>query len=863
MNMALGALSRQAIAAAAAVILLAGCPGPVVPASAPTYPTDPQVPGGTTGGAVLPPTGFAAQPQAAGDIALSWANPALYSTLTYQAMIFRLECDPSTSTACLAPDPGSLASQTLSMVYSGTGSSYDDASVQAGLVYTYWAFIAYGGSYSPSLAATATAIATPSQLTTVTRANFWQSFSASIGTPRPQSGGSPPPPSLMLLGKSAVGELGMGGKAALGASGALLFYADTSNNRVVIMERQTAYGCAVTQRLAGSQLAACLSGSVGEPFSPVNVLGQPSQSSSLSCQDHASYCAASQTQAACAADGFCSWAAAGAGSCAFTGFDKCMTAPAGALVDGTNLIVSDSGNDRILVYSGAALPNAFSACDTNPFGQQNVYVAYNCAATSVIGKKSLSDFTDYSQAAYVASAPVNLALPLGAATLRIVNQGALPFSLAGITLQSIGAGTIAASAPLPGQLPISLGTTALSVASASTFSAASLAPSGATSSLTGFGPGGYVEFSLYVEAAGSYVALLNYSSAVLASLGGAADVYVNGALQQSVLLPATGGIATDGDKILSQPGAVAVDGNGNLYIADRGNNRIVRAKGYSDASSFSCSSGQGGAWNSSCRFDQVIGQASLKESASFSQMVFQGAAVSQGTLIVSPAGSGNLLAPSYQNILKRYFRNPTALAFSDSGSLLVAADEGFLLDPSGVKALSQANPRYASWYELIRQNSPVALKSRILAFAPGLFTPASPPCQASTFASGGCDASAVLGQVDFQTLPQFTGAIGSGGSDYALSISYGLTYVTDFILSGSSLMAVDPVTNNIYFWSNWAEASAGQYDFAIANPLGAPISASFAAPSLASITGIAYDGAAGTFVIADPGAGFLYQVRKP
>lgn len=879
----------------AIVLLLSACTPAETPSST-SNTSDPRIPGGSinTDPNPSPVTNFKAVPQADGTILLSWINPSQYSTLPYQVVLFRKQCEVG-GQYCDTPIPSSSATELLYGMFRGNASSYVDSATQASLPYTYWIYIYYNGSYSSAELASATALATPVTLASITQTNFWPNTFGTIGTQRvPNTNYSP---SVYLFGAAPLNELDIGGKATLGANGTILYYADTSNNRVVIMAKQYSYACYSANFSDPLELQFCLMGFSSEPFVPVNILGQPDRSTILSCQDHVDQCqmtaqnvvpvagSGNQTQyqafsstlpstllgtfqtqqeamqASCENNNFCSFEGLQGSKSCTTKRNECMTAPTHVYVSDGSLLVSDTGNDRVLIYN--TLPTQYSACDTN-LGS-DIIVQNNCSASAVIGKKNISDLTEYNIANFKATSPISINLPAGNTTLRIAARGALPFDVAGVSVQSVASGPTQNSNDQLIQIP-ETGKVVFDISKVSKANKMSLISHGGNQSWSKVVPGSYIEFQLNVATAGVYQIILTYSSTLA---GTYADLLVDGTRQVSVPLDISGGgIATDGDKILSSPGALVVK-DGNLLIADRGNNRIVRVRGYADTNLFNCNSDEievsggltYGDWGPLCHFDHVLGQQTLFENFSFSQLVFDKAAI--GVNLISSDGAGNSLSDNYQGYLKRYFGKPTALKFADDGRLLVSADENFLLDSSDINSLTSQNSRYYDWYLTRLDKSPVALKSRILIFDGDKVNPVLPSCQPSVFGSGGCDASGVIGQLDFKTIPIFSG---SAADDYRNSISYGLTYVTDFVINGNSLLATDGVTNDIYFWGDWTNDIQGRpFDFRIENPAGAafPNYPNSSMPKLSSISGIIYDPITEVFIVTDPGSGLIYQIYKP
>jgi hypothetical protein len=728
------------------IVILGGACTPKTDVGAPTFTNDPRIPGGIIGTApvIQPVINFLADPSTPLQIKLTWQFPSLYLTSDHSIVVFKNQC-AGDGILCSPPNP---ATTTTVPVYSGPLTAFTDINVQVGAPLTYWAFLKLDQAYS--LVSTVRTIALPgiSSLNNISASNFWTNIGFKIGSDHSSS--ATLSPSANNLAAVKIVSPNIGGKMASSMSGAVLYYADTANNRIVTMIKQIALQCASANFTDPLELQFCMIQSIGEPYIPWNVLGQPDQRTSLSCQDHQVSCQASSLNvkegvvngksqwqlfssptatsatatyankndaysAACDQENFCSYEGTAAAKTCNVRKDECMTAPTHVIVDGDKLLVSDSGNDRILIYDQLPIRDG---CDTN-LGS-DLSVPRNCTATRVIGKKSPLDLNPY----------------------------------------------------------------VLSV--------------------------------------------------------------------------------TDGNRTLSAPGAMAVR-DGNLYIADRGNNRVVRARGYNDKNLYSCEStttsvANGlafGSWHPLCKFDAVLGQPTFSQKTSFKDIVLDKAG--QDIDVIS-GGNGNVLTSDYQNLLKRYFGSPSALAFAE-GKLLISSYEDFRFDQPELLALKNAGKISEDFYARRVDKSAIALKSRILIFDENKIVPIQPDCQPSLFDTGGCDAEAVTGQLNFDTIPVFSG---DSAEDYKAGISYGLTYVTDFIVDGKTMMAVDALTNDIYFWHDWTNPVQGRpFNFRIENPLGAIYQNTTTLPNLKSISGILFNPLSGDFTVSDPGAGRLYTVKRP
>ena len=476
-------------------------------------------------------------------------------------------------------------------------------------------YISLNSSFSTYLSATSKTSAVAATFSSITSNNFWPNTKLITGLPHTTT--TTLVPGANVLAAFKVGEGSQGGKIATAANGTIMYYADTANNRVVIMVRQFAYQCYIAGYADPLQLQACLYSNNGEPFVPLNVLGQPNVRTSLSCQDRQNLCASTAgnvsavqstdssgavttqykvtssvssstvlgtysnlndaSQAACTNQDFCSFGGSTLGRACLVKADSCMTGPTNVAVDGTNLLVADTGNNRVMIYN--ALPTQYAACDQS-IGS-DVAVNQNCAANAVVGKKSPNDLSDYSMPSFSQSPAVVASLLAGTNKLRISEFGAYGYNLSGISISSIQNGQVSTASSSPIGIP-AIGTTK----APATFASGSLNATLKTNPdgviyWGDLSPGGFVEYTVNVAQAGQYQIQLNYSSIYDDSK---ADLYLNGAVAQAATFNLTatgGGIYSLGDRILSKPGAMIVQGS-DLFIADHDNNRIVRASSYND-----------------------------------------------------------------------------------------------------------------------------------------------------------------------------------------------------------------------------------------------------------------------------------------
>jgi hypothetical protein len=295
---------------------------------------------------------------------------------------------------------------------------------------------------------------------------------------------------------------------------------------------------------------------------------------------------------------------------------------------------------------------------------------------------------------------------------------------------------------------------------------------------------------------------------------------------------ATYNVATDGEQSFNNPTGTFVNGS-DLYVADTGNNRVVKITNFMNTQTFSCSPGN---WGSAlCSFSGVLGQASFYVNKSFQDFYntdianqltcatqsfpastgsggtktscqaesvgctwTAGQIANQGTCTVtnplrSASGIGNTIGTAYSYVLARYFASPTVVKVVN-GRMLVSANENF----STVSTI----------------NSPILLNARILEWSNNPLDGTSPTCSAASFGVGGCDASIVFGQQNFTTLISIQGTTGK-----YTDVSYGLQSLDDFDVSGKSMIGVDSINNYVYLWNDWTtNATAGNPPTGIVTP---------------------------------------------
>jgi hypothetical protein len=716
---------------------------------------DPKVPGGVIGGkfSVSPVSSLKADVSVAGQITLTWEVENLYFPLPYSIRIYRYKG----SSPFTLPDPSQLYNAaelykvadinkdqcpietsanppTVPYVHNdsqipGNCNTYvDTKNVYADTEYRYWVYLFLNNTLSPVAMIDKTTTTSGTTFTIPDANSFWNNkkwtmggspYSDGVGSTRYLNYSSLEPretacalqiaqptctqvtgcawtmntsnSSYSCTNESAIGH--MKGKSAFALNGSIMYVADTDNNRVVVYARDEALACAQYQESDPATYQACMFSAQGFPFVPKNILGQPTQKTNAPCNTS---CQSYSSSSSCGAASGCTWDTT-ASSCEATfSYDKCLTKPSYVSVSGKKLIISDSGNNRLVVWNhlpadpaynppGGSPGSGAGGCDPNTILSQTRLA--DCSPDYQIGKKSFSDFSNYS-------------------------------------------------------------------------------------------------------------------------------------------------LSVDGNQTFNNPTGTLINGN-DLYVADTGNNRVVKIKNYEDEQTFSCNPGNWG--TSLCHFSNVLGQASFFVNRTFqdffnddvqnqltcaaksypastgpggtktscesipvgcswtpSQLANQGTC-SLTNPLRSNVGIGNVIGNSYSYVLQRYFASPTVIKIA-SGRLLVSSNENF-------QTVSTVN-------------SPIYLKARILEWSNNPLDGDAPTCNPGNFNSGGCDASIVFGQADFKTLVSVQGTTGKYSD-----VSYGLQSLDDFDISGKSMIGVDSVNNFVYLWSDWtANTTPGNAPSGIVTP---------------------------------------------
>lgn len=339
-----------------------------------------------------------------------------------------------------------------------------------------------------------------------------------------------------------------------------------------------------------------------------------------------------------------------------------------------------------------------------------------------------------------------------------------------------------------------------------------------------------------------------------------------------------------GRSSLNDPGNVVVKGD-NLYIADSGNNRVVKILNFTDSNSFQCNDEQDwdnlptdpGGGNGRCKFTGLLGQRDYYEKWSFKE---GGGGLNPGDVgydgiscnpqctspyVISTGPDGAIRDKLVDDRLGRYFRRPTHVLFTNDGKFLVSANEEISI--SSPLGTAQMRGRVLIWDEDPMSDLPSEDPNKCNAGWRSTIDPAN-----NFSSSNFCQADSVIGQRDGFI---FLEVVGAGGK-YS-NLSYGLDSIDGLSLrsrnttdSGgnpvvvNSLFSVDSLNNMIYYWPDFVSSSTSMGNppqARVVNPNGALNSQTGRyLPNLQGISDISVT-ENNLIYISDPGNNKVYEIR--
>jgi hypothetical protein len=344
-----------------------------------------------------------------------------------------------------------------------------------------------------------------------------------------------------------------------------------------------------------------------------------------------------------------------------------------------------------------------------------------------------------------------------------------------------------------------------------------------------------------------------------------------------------------GRSSLKNPGGVAVQGT-SLFIADTGNNRIVKIQKYMDQGTFLCNGDDDwdnlptdpGGGNGKCKFSGLLGQRDYFQRWSFKdgdgtlssgQLGYDGITCFNPTptttqcdspYIISTGADGTLRNKMQDDRLGRYFRYPSQVVFTVDNKMLVTSnEEASVTSPLGT---SQLRGRIMVWDVDPMTELPSADPLKCNAGWVGTTDPTN-----NFDSSNLCQATSVMGQqrgfIFFEIVP-------SGGK-YS-NITYGLDSINGISLRSinkgttaapiyvNSILGVDYLNNQVFYWADFvaSQTSVGNPPTAkVLNPNGAlNTQTGTYLPVLKGISDISVTDNNLIF-ICDPGNYRIYQLR--
>lgn len=347
---------------------------------------DPKIPGGTINTSTIKSLQTLNIAVTNSDVTISFSIPTEYAGLSNSVKIYKRGCFHE-SDSCILPNPTQpyTSAELYKVFESDSLLSWKDVDVLPQTNYTYWVYLVVDERWNAGQKLHAFTEETGFNITVPTGESFWSKKAWEYGSP--SIGGITNVNSIAEVShiyerKNPLVDVAeplvfKAGGVAYGKSGNVLYVSDTANNRVVIYAKREALACGEND--GSMEYYACIFSYQGFPFSPINILGQRNQSETGPCKTNLQ-CSTNLDELSCNSDS-CAWEAA---SCVpRLPMSQCLTNPTSLHVDGDTLLISDSGNNRVVVHSVAPFD---TGCDPNIFFGQTSVV--NCEPSFVIGQRT-------------------------------------------------------------------------------------------------------------------------------------------------------------------------------------------------------------------------------------------------------------------------------------------------------------------------------------------------------------------------------------------------------------------------------------------------------------------------------------------
>lgn len=326
-----------------------------------------------------------------------------------------------------------------------------------------------------------------------------------------------------------------------------------------------------------------------------------------------------------------------------------------------------------------------------------------------------------------------------------------------------------------------------------------------------------------------------------------------------------------GKASLKNPGGVEVK-DGDLYIADTGNNRVVKVESFNNSEKFLCDGesnwnnvlGDEGFGSGKCTFSGLLGQPDYSTRFALKDTILcgtvDGTNQCNSSRVVSTGNFGGLRNLLDSDLLGRYFRAPMEVRFMKDGKLLVSANEDFSV--TSVAGTAEMRGRILIWNSDPLSSSGEADPTKCTA---GFYLAAA---EENNFESSlNCQANSALGQTStFNNL-----ILVAPGTNYGSATGdgvYTLRSVDGFDIREKSVFVSDRTNNRIYYWEDLTTAivngnSTNPPTSRIENPNGAldTVNGGRYLPFLNSISDIKV-APNNLIYVSDPVTSKIYEVRS-